>query len=64
MWDSTQPGHSSGECVLMGGGGEILACDWSKYDHHTIVTAGVDTTVRYAIGPGRAKEEGRKYCYL
>ena len=34
----------------------------NKYDHHTIVTAGVDTTVRYAIGPGRVKEEGRKYC--
>ena len=44
VWDSTQPGRPTAVCA--GGGGEILACDWSKYDHHMLVTAGVDTTVK------------------
>ena len=50
MWDSTQAGSTSGVCVSDGrgpvGGGEVLACDWSKYDHHTLVTAGTDSTIK------------------
>ena len=47
VWDSAQPSHNSAVCVGVGGAGEVLACDWNKYDHHSIVTAGVDATVRY-----------------
>ena len=54
VWDSSQHGGANAVCVFGGGGGggeggrgEVLACDWSKYDHHTIVTAGVDTVLRY-----------------
>ena len=51
VWDSSQQSGASAVCVCGGGGGsggrgEVLACDWSKYDHHTIVTAGVDTVLR------------------
>ena len=45
VWDSTQPGSTRAMCIS--GTGEILACDWSKYDHHTLVTAGVDMTIKY-----------------
>ena len=44
VWDSSQRGSS---CVVCGGGGgEVLACDWSKYDHHSLVTAGTDACIK------------------
>ena len=52
VWDSAQPGSASAVYVGGGGGGEggggseVLACDWSKYDHHTLVTAGTDMAVK------------------
>ena len=46
IWDSTQPAHTSAVCINSSGGGEVLACDWSKYDHHNIVSTGVDAVIR------------------
>lgn len=44
LWDTTHPPHSVS--FVHAHKGEILSCDWSKYDQHTIFTAGVDATIR------------------
>lgn len=49
VWDSTQPAHTSAVCINSSGGGEVLACDWSKYDHHNIVSTGVDAVIRCVV---------------
>ena len=50
VWDAALPGRFSLLCGDQGGrdqgGGEVLACEWSKYDKHTLITAGTDATVK------------------
>ena len=49
LWDSAQPRSTA--CVGAHSG-EILACDWSKYDQNVIFTAGVDTTIKLVLHNG------------
>ena len=44
LWDSTTPPHSTAFTHCQAG--ELLTCDWSKYDQNHLFTAGVDTNVR------------------
>lgn len=44
LWDSTTPPHST--AVVPNHAGELLTCDWSKYDQNVLFTAGVDSTIR------------------
>lgn len=44
IWDSTQPPNSTAQ--IHAHSGEILTCDWSKYDQNLIFTGGVDRTIR------------------
>lgn len=44
LWDSTTPPHSTTFTHCQAG--ELLTCDWSKYDPNHLFTAGVDTNVR------------------
>lgn len=44
LWDSTQP--LSSVTQVHAHSGEVLACDWSKYDQNLIFTGGVDRTIR------------------
>ena len=46
MWDSTQPPASSCTSRVHAHAGEVLTCDWSKYDPNILFTGGVDRTLR------------------
>ena len=44
VWDSTHPPGSTVQ--IHAHSGEVLTCDWSKYDQNLIFTGGVDRTIR------------------
>ena len=44
LWDLTTPPHST--AAVHCHAGELLTCDWSKYDQNVLFTAGVDANVR------------------
>ena len=44
LWDSAHPPNSVTQ--VHAHTGEVLACDWSKYDPNAIFTGGVDRTIR------------------
>ena len=44
IWDSSGPPNSTAQ--IHAHNGEVLTCDWSKYDPNLICTGGVDRTVR------------------
>ena len=44
IWDSTHPPNSTTQ--FHAHDGEVLTCDWSKYDQNLIFTGGVDRTIR------------------
>lgn len=46
MWDSSQPPGNSCIARMQVHSGEVLACDWSKYDENVLFTGGVDRTLR------------------
>lgn len=46
MWDSSQPPETSCSARVQAHNGEVLACEWSKYDQNILFTGGVDRTLR------------------
>ena len=44
LWDSTTPPHCTAFTHCQAG--ELLTCDWSKYDQNLLFTAGVDANIR------------------